>query len=635
MSGITGIFNLDGRPVDRALLQQMMNAIAHRGPDGVGCWSDGHVGFGHLMLHTTPESLRERQPLSREPGGLCLTLDGRVDNRRELRAALESKGYAPRANTDAELVLRAYECWGEDCPQRIIGDYAFAIWDGNNRKLFCARDAFGIRPFYYVLDRSAFTFSSELRPLLDTPGLQRKINLGMLGEYLCDSVASLEETLYQNVLRLPPAHRLILQEGAPRITRYWQIDPAHTIRYASDDEYAEQFFDIFRKAVQCQLRSQAPVALLLSGGLDSSSIFAMAAHLVREGQVPHGRIAAYHGAYARPEADERRFVDDLAGMWGGTIQVHSASVDEAAPAPPLAAQAERFQDLPDLPNTSSCEVLCTMAKQNGARVLMWGFGADEWLTGNPAHCADLLRRFEFKKLYKQLRHDIAAHKFLEEHVTTLDAARWCLLPLIPRALKSRIKRRLQWNVPGWITPAFSHAIGLQDRLLRDPGHPVFPTRAQQAMHGTLVSGIGALANELVNRFESHQGMEGRSPFCDRRLIEFAFALPEEQRWHNGETKYILRRAMRGHLPDSIQQRNTKGNFIHEFTDSLARESAGEAFRSLRLATDGYVDAGAVRKMHERCTQGDQTTAWSLWTILALERWIDNAGMLAAKPTFCD
>src|SRR5450759_488270 len=338
MSGIAGICNLDGRPVDRMLLQRMTDVIAHRGPDGIGHWIDGSVGFGHLMLHTTPESLGEKQPLSYEPGNLCLTLDGRVDNRKELRVALESKGCAPRTDTDAELVLRAYECWGEDCPQHIIGDFAFAIWDGRNRKLLCARDLLGVRPFYYHFDGRAFTFSSELRPLLEMPGFERRLNPGMLGEYLCDNVTSLEETLYQNILRLPPAHRLVLQDDALHIARYFQFDPGKSIRYASDDEYAEHFFDVFREVVSCRLRSQAPVALFLSGGLDSCSILGMAGQLVREGAITNGQLAAYTLAFSDPSADERTYVSEAVGMWGFAAQ--SVNIDDVK-AEPLADNIRR------------------------------------------------------------------------------------------------------------------------------------------------------------------------------------------------------------------------------------------------------------------------------------------------------
>lgn len=628
MSGIAGTYNLDGRPADRMLLERMAKAIAHRGPDGTGCWIGGSVGFSHLMLHTTPESLREEQPLSDEPGRICLTLDGRVDNRRELRAALESKGRVLRSDTDAELVLRAYEHWGEDCAQRIVGDFAYAIWDARNRTLFCARDTLGIRPFYYHFDGRTFSFGSELGPLLEMPGFARQVNPGVLGEYLCDAYASVDETLYRNVLRLPPGHRLVLRDGALRITRHWQIDPANAIRYASDGEYAEHFFEIFKEAVRCRMRSQAPVALFLSGGLDSSSILAMAARLAGEGIIGKDQIAAYHLAFSRREADERMFVNELAGMRAGTI--HTASADTAA-AEPARDRAQRFRYLPEDLDQSPWHILYTMARRSGSRVILWGYGADEWLTGNPVHCADLIRGLQFRKLLRQFRHDVAAFGYLETEVTFAEAARWCLLPLIPRRLASNIKRGLQWNVPDWITPRFSRAIGLQERLSPRHGVPDFPTLVQQGMYGTLVSGYRTITYELANQLEAHHGMEGRSPFCDRRLVEFAFAIPEEQRWHGDQTKHVLRQAMRGLLPDSIRLRRTKGEFGYLIRENFARQCRGETFRSLRLAADGYVDAAAVRRLYERYTQGDGTSVLSLWAIFAVERWITTAAVAADTP----
>ena len=414
MSGIMGICNVDGRPVDRALLQRMTQAIAHRGPDGIGHWMAGPVALGHAMFQTTPESLRETQPLvmqEAERGNLCLTLDGRVDNRRELRAALEGKGCAPRTDTDAELVLRSYECWGEDCARHIIGDFAFAVWDERNRKLFCARDLLGIRPFYYHFDGRAFTFSSELRPLLEVPGFERRLNPGMFAEYLGNCITSQEETLYQGILRLPPAHALVLKNGALRVSRYFDFDPGKSIRYGSDQEYAEHFFEIFKEAVSCRLRSQTPVALWLSGGLDSSSILGMAGHLVEQGAITDRQLATYTLTFSQPDADERAYVNDAARMWpfaAHAVDIHDVQVES------LANQIQRNQDFPEFPNISPWQGLGAKASQNGCRVDMWGFGGDEWLTGDETHCADLLRQFRIPALIRQFRHDLAFHRLGDE-----------------------------------------------------------------------------------------------------------------------------------------------------------------------------------------------------------------------------
>jgi asparagine synthase (glutamine-hydrolysing) len=627
MSGISGICNLDGQPADRELLRRMTAAMAHRGPDGIGYWVDGAVGLSHLMLHTTPESSQEKQPLLHQPSACCLTLDGRVDNRGELRAALASRGFAPGSDTDAELVLRAYECWGEDCARHIIGDFAFAIWDEPKRKLFCARDLVGIRPFYYTFDDRAFRFSSELRPLLDTPGFQRRLNKGMLAEYLCDRITSLEETLYQNILRLPPAHSLVLRDGRLRIARYFEFDPAKSVRYASDEEYAEHFFDIFKEAVSCRLRSQTPVALFLSGGLDSCSILGMAGYLANTGAIANSHLASYTLAFSHPEADERAYVSEATAMWG--FAAHALNVDDLAPKS-LIDDIQRYHDLPDAPNLSPWQDLGTMARQNGSRVNLGGLGGDEWLTGDQTHCADLLLRLCLPTLLGQIRHDVDIYRIwggTTERFPIRQVLQWCLFPLIPQQLKSAVRRIVPHHPPPWIAPAFARRVNLQDRFTRRASPLRFPSLAQQGIHALLDSGYSALAKEADNRMEAHLAIEGRQPFHDRRLIEFALALPEEQRWHGDQTKYVLRQAMRGHIPDSIRQRKTKADFTCLTTEAFARENAEGVFETLRLAADGYVDGAAVRKMYDRYRHGDEEIGWPLWMIFAVELWLRNTSIM--------
>src|SRR5262245_42090580 len=245
----------------------MTNCIAHRGPDGTGQWVDGPVGFGHQMLSTTPESLHERQPLRDETGDLCLVLDGRVDNRSELKAALEARGARLHDDTDAELVLKSYVVWGEECPKHIIGDFAFAIWDGRKRQLFCARDFFGIKPFYYHIDDSTFRFGSEQHQILEDPAVRRRPNEGMIAEYLASAITNQEETLYQDIRRLPPAHVLIVRAGQVRKQCYWSPDFSKNIRYRTDEQYADHFLSIFKESIRCRLRSVGTVGIALSGGL--------------------------------------------------------------------------------------------------------------------------------------------------------------------------------------------------------------------------------------------------------------------------------------------------------------------------------------------------------------------------------
>ena len=628
MSGIAGTQNLDGAPADRETLQRITHAMAHRGADGRGIWVDGAVGLGHLTLHTTPESLGETQPLAMGNPELCITLDGRVDNRDELRAALIGSGRVPRSDTDAELVVLAYACWGEDCPDRIVGDFAFAIWDRKNKKLFCARDPAGFRPFYYVFDGRAFTFSSELHPLLGIPRFDPRLNLGMLAEYLCDSIQNREETLYQNISRLAPGHRLVLQDGNLKTTRYYRIDPNRSIRYRSDAEYAEHFFEIFRESVRCRLRSQTPVALLLSGGVDSSSILGMVGHLENEGATERGHVRAYTLAYSHPDADERNYAQAAARMWGGTL--HAVDASDVA-AEPRVEQTTRIWDLPSSPGNDQLRSLLTLARGHGSRVCLWGYGGDELFTGDLAHCADSLRRLDIFAFLRQLRHGIGFYRQTDAGQNALrDILKSSFYPLVPGKLKSRIKRALNWNVPRWITPAFARAVDLQDRLMQRAGARGFPTYAQRAIHGVLEGGYIAFAHEEFNRFDAGQGIEGRSPLYDRRIIEFALAVPEDQRWRGDQTKFVLRHAMKGIIPESIRQRRSKADFSFELVNSFAKEQAGKAFDSMQLAELGYVDAMAVRNMYRQCVQGDLRPIGPLWMILASERWLNNESIMGRR-----
>ncbi len=618
MSGLAGVYGLHGRAVDVTLLRKMTAAVAHRGPDGEGHWTDGPAGLGHRISRTTPESLGEKQPLLDESETLCLVLDGRVDNRAQLAAGLRAAGVHLRTDTDAELVLQSYALWGDGCASRIIGDFAFAIWDRRRRRLFCARDPLGIRPFYYCAHGQTFMWGSELRQLLDNLPLGPEPNEGVVGEYLSSRLVDLEETLYRGILRLAPGHVLIVEDGRVRTARYFDVDPRREIRYRSDDEYAEHFVEIFREAVHCRLRSVTPVAVFLSGGLDSSSIVGVAARLARDGHAPERGFEAYSLDFTQADADERGWVDDVARMW--ELPVRHVRADDAV-SPSLAEQVADLRDFPDLPNTHPWGLLLAEAHRRGARTALWGYGGDEWLTGDTAHCADLLRRVRLVALARRVRDDIRSLNLLGgPPVGLADAIRWCVMPLAPRPAKRLVRRFRSWDVPDWIAPDFARRVGLQERLARDVATPRFPTFAQRAIHRQLQSGWSAAEYEMVDRFETRRSMESRFPFNDRRLIEFALALPEEQRWRGTETKFILRRAGADLLPSSVARRTSKGDFTYLYAASLEREGAAETFARLRLEADGFVRGERVREMYRRLHRGDRGCLGPLWMILATEQW---------------
>ena len=344
MSGIVGIYFLDGRPVDRMVLERMTESIAHRGPDRAGMWNRGSVGLGHRMLWTTPESLHEQLPLvnpvrlgSRvglssygvnERGKLILTADARIDNREELMAALDLTGDPEREISDSELILSAYERWGECCSEKLLGDFAFAIWDGRRQHLFLARDHFGVKPIYYYRSSRVFVFASEIKALLCVPEVPRRLNEARVADYLVPMMDDRVVTFYKEIFRLPPGHSMIVGREEVPARPYWALDPSHEVRYRSDGEYAEAFCQLFTEAVRCRLRSAFPVGSMLSGGLDSSSVVCMARALLRENgnQRLHSFSAIFEDV---PECDERPFINAILAQGG--LEPHFVHADRISP----------------------------------------------------------------------------------------------------------------------------------------------------------------------------------------------------------------------------------------------------------------------------------------------------------------
>ncbi|MBE0614410.1 MAG: asparagine synthase (glutamine-hydrolyzing) [Burkholderiales bacterium] len=625
MSAIAGICNLDGRPVDRARLQRMTDAIAYRGPDGLGCWIDGATGLGHAMLHTTAESLREVQPLSDVSCALCLSFAGRVDNRDELRAALRSKGLALIADTDAELVLRAYQCWGEDCPQRILGDFAFAVWDGRKRTLFCARDVLGVRPFYYYADQRSFIFGSELQQLFKGADIPCEPNEGMIGEYLADSITSREETLYQGILRLPPAHCLRVQDGKLQTRRYWDADPARAIRYRNDAEYAEHFLEIFTEAVCCRLRSQGGVGSDLSGGLDSSSVVSLIMSLQHEGKIANRDIEAYSLVFPGLACDESGYIEDVVRKSGVKVNYLRSYEPDASC---HEAYVRQHRDFPAYPGSYMWNAIRYLARERNIRVMLTGAGGDDWLSGSDIGYAELLHRFKILQLFRHARRDAQPPGNGDTIATLLFELRSDYLHLLsPKALllvRWALRRK---GVPNWINPQFARRIHLRERLQRKPDLHQFSGNTQRDQYRWLNSGYLVHSLEYDDRSAAESNFEARHPFHDRRIIEFCLALPQEQLWRKDQLKYLLRQTMRALLPESVVQRLSKAEFSHAWARAFLAQGGVSLLDSLGIYSKDWLVPGQVRatyrRMLELYAQGNEEYSdytHQPWRVYGIDLW---------------
>jgi asparagine synthase (glutamine-hydrolysing) len=550
MSGIVGIINLDGAPVDRDLLQRMTSSLTLRGPDRQGIWTNANAGFGHTLLHTTREAETEKQPLTLD-GKIWLTADARIDGRPELIADLATKlrrkvgtGHsenvsgAERPPNDAELILLAYEAWGDDCVAHLIGDFAFAIWDVRQRRLFCARDHFGVKLFYYALVENILVFSNTLECLRLHPAVSDNLNEIAIGDYLLFGLnQDLSSTAFADIRRLPPASSLSLSDGKINIRTYWQPPADGCLRFPTPADYVERFKELLARAIGDRLRTSR-VSISMSGGLDSTSIAAVAKDLLPADTL-QPTVQACTVVYDRLIADEERHYSTLAAR-ALQIPITHVAADNFLPfeerVPHDLEQPEPFLMNPtSAPFRESLEAMSRFS-----RVALSGYDGDA-LMAEPAsnHFRRLARELKIRSLLSDMIWYVRAR-----HGPP------------PIGFRARLKRLLgtypaKSFSPEWIDESFKKRVGLDERWRTFTAQPtdLHPTRpyAFTVLRSTNWAPLLEGYDPGTHRFP----LEVRHPLMDLRLVEFLLEIPAVPWCVNKE---ILQRAMIGKLPKEILAR---------------------------------------------------------------------------------
>ncbi|MGC2502109.1 MAG: asparagine synthase-related protein [Silvibacterium sp.] len=561
MAGIAGMYCADGRPANVAELKRMAVAVEHRGSDGITYWHSGPVAFAHLQFCTTPESLEERQPLVLPGGEACLVWDGRLDNREELLEALAAQGACPVDNTDPGVVLAAYLLWGTQCVQRLVGDFALAVWDQRSRQLWCARDYIGIRPFFYFWNGKTFLFAPEVCALLHHPLVSRKVNEGMAGEYLANEVTSREETLYSDIRRLPSGSTLIIDaSGSFRIASWWNPDLS-LLEYRTDEEYADHFRHLTEQSVQSKMRSCIPWGVPLSGGLDSSTIAVTAQALLNGSGSGKRPVSTFSLVSPGKLWDESEYISETARFAGLQTEFFSArQTDEEF----FRQWAEWTKDFPDYPNGASMLVpMFDAAKRHQVRILLLGLGGNEWLDGWPLQFADLgahlARTGAVRESWREARDEWGMNGGDRKWPVFL--FRQSLLAVMPDGVRS-IRKKIRLERQSIFSREFLRRTHLGDRIYASPerGTQRFASRAQELVFRTAASGLEAHFLEMNDRQAAFSGFEERYPFLDRRVGEFCLRLPREQRQRGVAWKWVLRNAMRGRLPERVRTKTIQAEF---------------------------------------------------------------------------
>lgn len=568
MSAIVGILRLDGCPAEPSQIEKMTEILSHRGPDGNAILVDGPASFGHCMLRSTPESLNERQPW--RFGDLAITADVRIDNRAELFDRLQISDAPLEQISDCELLIRAYRHWGECCPQRLVGDFAFAIWDSRKRQFFCARDQLGVKPFYYFFDaRKQFILASEIKAILCVPDVPRTINEVKIADYLLADFGDKSRTFYSEISRLPPATALVVESNGIRLRKYWSLVPDRQIRMSTDSEYAEAFHEVFSEAVRCRLRSAFPVGSMLSGGLDSSSIACVAHDLMTT--VGAGDLHTFSIIFDQIKgSDEREHIQDV--LQTRNFLAHFAVADGYTPFDDL-DKVLWHQDEPFYaPNLFLNRQVWKITKESGVRVLLDGLFGDNVVSHGVEHLNELANRWRWLALARELKQvietsncDVPLREPLLRYILQMGVR-----PYVPEAALA-VWRRIRGmsttrdtGQTGILLSDFCERTGICERLSRRYIEERKPKAASRAHAESLESGMIETALEIYNRGCSEFGIETRFPFADTRVVEFCLGIPGEQKISRGFTRMIVRRGLAGHLPESIRWRTGKGDLQWSF-----------------------------------------------------------------------
>lgn len=618
MCGICGQVRFDGKLPDEAVVLRMRETLRHRGPDDEGIWSEataqGGVALGHTRLAILDLSSAGHQPMCDASGRYWICYNGEVYNYLELRAILEKDGYSFCSRTDTEVILAAYAKWGKGCIDRFIGMFAFAIWDRDKTRLFCARDRLGIKPFYYTLRDNVFLFASEIKSLVRTGVVRPRPNECCVYDYLAFGLLDHSaETFFQDVRQLEPGTYLVYSEDGVTTGRYWSIGPDAS-GVGSDPE--EEFRELFYDAVRLRLRSDVAVGILLSGGLDSSSITCAAAEIMAP-----GKPATFSSTLKGIGRDERAYSDSVARHVGARNTVLTPSGNM------FWEEVDAMHEAQDEPVHASDIYAnwCMMREVHaqGIKVLLNGQGGDELFAGYGWYAKNLLASC-------LLRGDIGS--FVRE----LFAMKKNFPGTTAAGFVSLLMNTAEALLPAALKPLFKQELAGMGHIGKRRFMRLF--RGRNAGNISLMNAAPLeqkLRNDILyftvphylhyeDRNSMHFSIEQRLPFLDHRLVEWANRLPAGWKIRNGTTKYVVRQALRGRLPADVVRRRDKMGLSIPIEAWMRGELADKFlafFRQDCSIYNAWIDRANLWAYLEKYMRGKRTPIDRiLWRVFSLEKW---------------
>lgn len=621
MSALGGIYSRTAAPIDRRSLDLLADALEPIGPDGRNLRVSSPVAMIFRPFHTDLESRRTQQPVVTDDGCM-LTWNGRLDNREDLETDLAD--FLSEGAREANVVLAAYRRWGQEALARLIGDFSLALWDPTERCLILACDAFSIRPLYYHVSPGFVFWASRARSLLRAADLSPDVDEDFVASFLTSSEPSFHSA-FHNVRMLPPAHLLLARGEHLQVIRYWSPDTGRQIRYRSEGEYEDHFRDIFHQAVACRMRAEGPVCSDLSGGLDSSSIVCVGDEVLASGRAETPDLLTVSWVYDEATtSDERGFISLVEGK-RGRRGLHIRDEDY----PILSPIPASYQ--PDYPHGQLAflarnDFFVASMAEAGSRVLLRGTAGDQVLWAgverSPLELADLVSQ---GRLLEAAHSCLRWSRSLRQPFVEM-FWRGGIHPFLPRSLQARTQT--QYPLEGWFQSSFVRRMHLMDRVMGVEDDAGFRRPSGRLKYGLIREASRDVGWEF---FATSGCIEMRFPFLDRRLVEFSLAIDLEQLMRPGETKSVLRRALRGTLPEEVRLRRSKAGLDEALYRALVKNGAwlSTLLSDLQVSEYGFVNKEALSKTLKRVRHGKSVTTPQLLRTLCLEFWLRS---LAGRHT---
>jgi len=629
MCGINGAIALnkdkivDSKPDIKATIDAMNETIVHRGPDSDGIYAKGPVAFGFRRLSIIDLDDSANQPMTDPDENIVLVFNGEVYNYIELRQELQAKGHRFKTSSDSEVILKSYLEYGEKCVERFNGMWAIAIYDFRENKLFCSRDRMGVKPFYYTTVDGYLYFSSELKAIHKATG-QSRANREQVFQYLAYGYRINDgNTFFDNCFELLPGSNMVVQNGKIKHHKYWTLKN-DLYDHKANQDYFKGYEDLFTSAVKLRYRSDVPVAILLSGGLDSTAIARTTDNLIENGELEATQIDAFIASFPGFKDDETAIAQEFIKTCKH-INLHEIRIDSQNVVDNFEKMIYDFDHPLGSFNTVAHNSIMQECKNRGFKVVINGQGSDEALAGYDRYISGA---FLLDQLFSRKGSFLKEFKALNQKNGY--SSKLLISQMIKAMLKPSYAAYLRGKYQEKIIPC------LNKEFVRNHKNS-FVSDYKFSFKGNnfdkyLLDKINNQGLNTILHYEDvssmNQSIEIRSPFVDYRLMEYAFSIPNELKLKEGRTKIILRDSIGKSLPKSITENRKKIGFSTPFYDYLFKDETfsnyvKDVFNSKSFKDKEIWDSEAIRKEYDRVSMNQTDVYWKefpFWRVLNLEVW---------------